>query len=210
MDVSIVISTYGDESWRELALDRAYPSALDQGAHEIVVGHDDRASIAQIRNTLAEKTSGDWLCFLDADDELHPDYVRSMQRAFRQGSRGWGEPPPLLTPAIQYVQMSGKRQPPRFWPIGDLRHDNFLIVGTLVYKELFMGVGGFEDYPHGFEDWSLWAKCWKAGAEIVQVRRAIYIAHINNNSKHRQGWRDRKWQVETHQKIQRELFPELT
>lgn len=206
MNVSIVIATYGDEAWRDLAMSRAYPSALDQGAYEIVVGHDDQATIAQVRNTLAEKTSGDWLLFLDADDELGPRYVWAMQRALRQRRGGVGAPPPLLTPAIQYVQPSGKRQAPRFWPIGDLREDNFLIVGTLVARDLFMEVGGFEDYPHGFEDWSLWAKCWKAGSEIVQVRRAIYIAHVNPNSKHRQGWRDRKWQVAMHQQIQRELF----
>lgn len=209
MNISVVISTYGDESWYQLAIDRAYPSALDQGAYEIVVGHDDEASIAQVRNTLAEKTSGDWLCFLDADDELAPRYLWAMQRALEQGRRGWGEPPPLLTPAVQYVQPRGRKQPPRFWPMGDLRQDNFLVIGTLVSRDLFMQVGGFEDYPHGFEDWSLWAKCWKAGAEIVQVKRAIYVAHVNPDSKHREGWRDRKWQVETHKRVQGELFPEM-
>ena len=53
------------------------------------------------------------------------------------------------------------------------------MVGTLVSRDLFLEVGGFEDYPHGFEDWSLWAKCWKAGAKIIQVRRAVYIAHVD-------------------------------
>lgn len=206
MNVSVVISTYGEEAWRDLAMSRAYPSALDQGAYEIVVGHDDQATIAQVRNALAEKTTGDWLCFLDADDELGPRYIWAMQRALKQRRGGDGAPPPLLTPAIQYVHISGKRQAPKFWPMGDLSKDNFLVVGTLVERNLFMEVGGFEDYPHGFEDWSLWAKCWKAGAEIIQVRRAIYIAHINPGSKHRQGWRDRKWQVAMHQQVQRELF----
>ena len=28
MKVSIVIATYGEESWRDLAMSRAYPSAL--------------------------------------------------------------------------------------------------------------------------------------------------------------------------------------
>ena len=210
MNVSIVISTYGDDEWKDLAMERAYPSALNQDAHEIIVGHDDNATIAQVRNALAEKATGDWLCFLDADDELGERFVPSMRRVYEQRRGGKRTPPPLLTPAIQYVQPSGKRQLPRFWPIGDIRTDNFLIVGTLVSTELFMGVGGFSDYPHGFEDWSLWAKCWKAGAEIIQVRRATYIAHINPNSKHRQGFRDRKWQVSMHKQVQRELFPEMT
>lgn len=205
MNCSIVIATYGAETWKALAMERAYPSALDQGAHEIIVGHDTNASIAAVRNTLAERTSGDWLCFLDADDELSPGYIKAMR-----DQKPSGDPPPLLTPAVQYVHPSKKRALPRFWPLGDLRHDNFLVVGTLVSRDLFMHVGGFSDYPHGFEDWSLWAKCWKAGAQIVQVKRAIYIAHINYHSEHRKGWRNRKWQVAMHQRVQRDLFPELS
>ena len=70
-----------------------------------------------------------------------------------------------------------------------------------------MQVGGFSDYPHGFEDWSLWAKCWKAGAQIVQVRQAIYYAYVNPLSKMRLAWRDRTQQAATHERIQRELWP---
>ena len=58
----------------------------------------------------------------------------------------------------------------------------------------------------GFEDWSLWAKAWRDGARIVKVPDAIYRYHFNRNSKHKQGWRDHKWQVETHQRVARELF----
>lgn len=207
MNISIVISTYGDEAWRDLAMSRAYPSALDQGAYEIVVGHDDHATIAEVRNALADKASGDWLCFLDADDELGTHYLGAMRRAYEQ-RRGTGEVPPLLTPAVSYVH-KGKPRPPRFPPGSDITNDNFLVVGTLVDRDLFMSVGGFEDYPHGFEDWSLWAKCWKAGAEIIQVKRAIYFAHINLESEHRQRWKIREWQVQMHEKVRKDLFPEL-
>ena len=49
-------------------------------------------------------------------------------------------------------------------------------------------------------------KCWKAGAQIVKVPEAVYIAHVNNRSKHRQAWRNRRWQLEMHRKIRAELF----
>lgn len=124
-----------------------------------------------------------------------------QERRVRDGT------PLLLTPAVSYVRKN-RRATPMFHPIGDLRSDNYLVVGTLVERDLFEKVGGFSDYPHGFEDWSLWAKCWKEGAQVVQVPLAVYIAHVNQNSKHRQGWRNRKWQVAMHERVRDELFPE--
>lgn len=149
-----------------------------------------------MRNALAANAEGDWLCFLDADDELASGYLEAMARV--------GGDNVLLTPAVQKVR-KGKRAAPTFYPEVDLMVANWLIVGTLVRRDLFERVGGFEDYPHGFEDWSLWFKCVKTGARVVRVPKAVYIQHVNPQSKHRQGWRDRKWQVATHQRVQAEL-----
>lgn len=207
MNVSILISTYGEESWRRLAEERAIPSAAREAPCEIRVLHEPEMTIAQVRNANAEQATGDWLCFLDADDELGPGYLRAMERAHQQRGRVDGTPP-LLTPAVSYVR-KGYRRPARFLPGHDLTRDNYLVIGTLVRRDLFLEVGGFCDYPHGFEDWSVWAKCWKAGAPIIQVKGAVYYAHINPRSVHRQSWKDRKWQVQMHNKIRAELFPDL-
>jgi glycosyltransferase involved in cell wall biosynthesis len=206
LDVSILIATYGDESWEALARSRALPSAQNQEPCEILIGHDPEGTIAEARNGLAERAVGEWLCFLDADDELGPGFIQAMQRVYGQRLETDGVPP-LLTPAVAYVR-NGRRQRPRFPDGNDLSKNNFLVVGTLVQRDLFHSVGGFEDYPHGFEDWSLWAKCWKAGSELVQVKQAVYIAYVNPRSKHRMQWRDRKWQDAMHKKVAAELFPE--
>jgi glycosyltransferase involved in cell wall biosynthesis len=206
VNVSVVIATYGEEHWRDLALSRAYPSAENQGAHEIVVGHDPEGTIASVRNSLAEKTTGDWLCFLDADDELGPGYLLAVARVFERAR----EPGPfLLTPAVSYWHPGRRRaNPPRFLPAVDLRYGNYLVLGTVLSRELFFQVGGFSDYPHGFEDWSLWAKSVKAGAEVRQVKRAVYIAYVNPSSKCRLSWRDKEWQVRMHEQVRRDLFSE--
>jgi glycosyltransferase involved in cell wall biosynthesis len=202
--VSVLIGTYGEDSWAELARERALPSVAE--ADEVLLRHEPAATIAEVRNALAEEATSDWLCFLDADDQFGSNYLRFMRRALER-RRGVDRVPPLLTPAVSYVR-KGRQQTPRFHVGNDLSKNNYLVVGTLVHRELFLSVGGFGDYPHGFEDWSLWAKCWKAGAEVVQVRRAVYIAYWNENSKHREAWRDRDWQVKMHEQVQRDLFPE--
>ena len=206
MNVSILIPSYGESVWQEMAETRALPSATRAGADEVLIEHDSDGTIASVRNSLAEKATGEWLCFLDADDELGPGYIQAMRRAYEQARRHDGSPL-LLTPAVSYVT-KGRPRPPRLLPIVDLSRGNYLVIGTLVQRELFLSVGGFENYPHGFEDWSLWAKCWKAGAKVVQVRRATYIAYIDPTSKHRRMWRDKDYQAAMHEKVRGELFPE--
>jgi hypothetical protein len=99
----------------------------------------------------------------------------------------------LLTPRISYV-VKGRTKPPRYWK-GDadtFKTGNWLVIGTLVQRELFMEVGGFRPFPHGLEDWNFWARCVRAGAEIRKVPSAIYIAHYNDESDHHILARDRK------------------
>jgi len=205
--ISICIATYGSDDWRELAWSRAWPSCQDQGALEVLVFHDPDGTIASVRNELASTAKGDALIYCDADDELAPGYLDAMTRAVERV----GDGPALLTPAVQQLRKNGSvRGKPVFFDRGiPLTDDNWLVIGTLIQKSLFMEVGGFEDYPHGWEDWSLWAKAWKAGAQVVKVPDAVYRYHVNPQSKHKIGWRNRKWQVETHHKVRRELFPEL-
>lgn len=205
MRVSIVIATYGEERWRDLALERAFPSAKDQGAHEIVVGHDTHLSIGPVRNVLAGKATGDWLCFLDADDELAPGYLGAMERAWEQERGNSPETTALLlTPAISQVRR-GRRSNPSFYAEMPLEEGNWLVVGTLISRDLFMEVGGFGDFPHGFEDWALWLKASRNGARIVKVRNAVYVHHVNPHSKHKRLWRNSRRQVEMHERVLAEL-----
>ena len=199
MRLTICIATYGDKEWEEMALTRALPSVKDFPC-EVLVGHDSDGTIASVRNGLAERAMGEWLCFLDADDELDAGYLAAMELAV---SRNEGKV--LLTPAVQKFNKGRIQGRPTFYPEVDLKIANWLVVGTLVQTDLFLSVGGFGEYPHGFEDWSLWAKCAKMGARVVKVPRAIYIQHINPQSKHRLGWKNRRWQVQTHQRVEAEL-----
>lgn len=202
MNVSVIVATYGDLEWKKLAWTRAAGSLVGQALHDLLLWHADGGTIAATRNDAAERAPGDWLLFLDADDELAPGYIEAMSVAVHQNLM---DPMKLYTPAVRHVK-KGRPGAPFFFDRGiSLREDNWLVVGTLVHKDLFHEVGGFGDYPHGFEDFSLWSKCFRAGAQVIKVPDAVYVYHHNPQSKHKQGWRDRKWQVETHQRVVREL-----
>ena len=204
--ISVVVTTYGDPDWQRLAHERAVPSvrAQTKQAYELIVHHELDMEIGPARNAAAEQATGDWLLFLDADDELDENYVAAMHKAIRDTD----EPLPLLQPAVIWQIRNRKTtMAPQLFPPVDLRTENFLVIGTVVRRSLFMEVKGFEDYPHGFEDWSCWAKCWKAGANVVQVPDAIYRAWANPRSKHNLLWRNKRLQREMHYRIEAELFP---
>jgi GT2 family glycosyltransferase len=86
-----------------------------------------------------------------------------------------------------------------------LRDDNWMVIGTMISRDLFWQVGGFPEYPHGFEDWAVWSKCFRLGAKIVRVPDAVYRYWHNPRSEHKRMWRDRKTQVATHLRIKAEL-----
>ena len=151
MNISVLVATYGGLEWQTLAAGRAVPSAVAANPFEVLAEHQPDGTISTSRNALGEQATGDWLLFLDADDELAPGYLDAMEAAYDGDDRA------LLTPAVKQVR-KGRPGAPFFFDRGiSLRADNWLVVGTLVHKDLFHEVGGFGDYPHGFEDFSLWS-----------------------------------------------------
>lgn len=192
MNLSGVIATFGGEEWTDLAYSRAYPSAITQepgGAHlTISVAHEAEGTLASARNAGAAAATGDWLCFLDADDELAPGFVAAMQAAEPELRAFAGDVPTkveaLLTPAVAFVRSKKAAYRSRIEPWRDLRDGNSLCIGTLVPRPLFFEVGGFREWPM-FEDWDLWQRCAIAGAKVVDVPGAVYVAYMTRRSRNR-------------------------
>lgn len=201
MKIAICISSYGDDKWSRMANERALPSALNQEADSIIIEHQPGGNIASCRNAAAKRSIADYICFLDADDELEDNYIYQIRRAIKKADR-----PQMYAPRVIYVN-KGRRSRPKYWPECELSHGNWLVIGTVVPKEDFMEVGGFEAWPHAYEDWQLFAKLWKRGIPIEKVPGAIYIAHVMPNSRNKDM--DHNKRVRTHYGIGYKLFPEI-
>jgi glycosyltransferase involved in cell wall biosynthesis len=197
----VIIASYGGDEWVDLARTRAIPSAEAQNAHEVVVVHQPDGNVASCRNEGARQATGDWLCFLDADDELAPGFLAAIERARKQHSIRRPSDRVLYTPAVSYIQ-NGRRRPPRVHREVPLSSGNWLVIGTVVSREMFFEVGGFRDWPHGLEDWDLWARIWRtADPTIVKVPRAVYVAYWNEDSKHHTLMRDRERYAEAYNRV---------
>lgn len=202
MDATVVVATYGDRSWQQLAESRAVPSALDQAP--VIRVHGD--TLHEARNTGLAQVRTPWVIHLDADDELEPGYVEAM-------ATGTAD---MRVPSVRYVTEMQKTRAPmllRVW--GHTDHDctgnclpdgNFMVIGTAVRTEILKRAGGWRDFPWS-EDWDAWIRCWKAGATIETIPEAVYRAHVRRDSRNRGA--SRQLIEETHWAIHRANFPEL-
>jgi glycosyltransferase involved in cell wall biosynthesis len=197
--VSVVIGTFGDSSWADLARERALPSALDQ-AYAV---HAHRDTLAEARNAGLASVETEWCLVLDADDELEPGYVEAM-------GRGTAD---VRGPMARYVRAGHERlwQPRVAGHTHDcaaecLRDGNWLLIGAAVRTELLRRAGGWKDYDWS-EDYSTWIRCWKAGGTFELIPDAIYRAYVRRDSRNRGATREAK--LAAHEQIHRDEFPEL-
>lgn len=164
MEVSVIVGTFGPEHWVDLANARAIPSATAEGVEVI---HRHGATIAEARNAGAAAASSEWLVFLDADDELEPGYIAAMAAA--DGD--------LRAPAVRYVTAT-EHPDPIILDGRNIDRLNPCVIGTALRRDMFDFVGGFWN-ERAWEDWSLFRRCWLAGAKLVHVPTAVYRAHVN-------------------------------
>lgn len=195
MDVTVVVATFGRSRWAELARARAIPSAEALG---VPVVHVHEETLHDARNDGLAQVDTEWVCHLDADDELEPGYFEAMAAGVAD----------VRAPAVRYVHGSRPRSAGVPKVAGHthecaaacLIYGNWLIVGSVARTELVAGVGGWRDFDWS-EDWDLWVRCYLAGASIEPVPSAIYRAHVNAKSRNRAP--DRSVKHATHQAIAR-------
>jgi glycosyltransferase involved in cell wall biosynthesis len=179
VDVTVCVGTYGDPLWSELA-GQAIRSAEAEG---VPVVHCDGIDLADARNGALVSVRTEWVCFLDADDELEPGYLDAM-------SAGSAD---IRVPRVRYV--TPKRTPKPISPrvAGHQHHDcspdclafgNYIVIGAWAPTRLLRDVGGFRDFEWS-EDWDLWVRCWQAGATIETIPDAVYRAHVRRDSRNR-------------------------
>lgn len=179
MEVTVVVATFGDEAWADLAQCRAIPSAKALG---VPVIHEHAETLHEARNAGLWMVDTENVCHLDADDELEPGYFDHM-------AKGTAD---LRAPSVRYVR--GRRADPPVVPrvaghhhactAECLPYGNWLVIGTVIQTDIARMVGGWRDFDWS-EDWDLWVRCWQAGATIEAIPAAVYRAHVRPDSRNR-------------------------
>lgn len=205
IDCSIVISTFGNFKWQLQAQERAIPSAKSFGVPVYYnhVGADKSLHVA--RNMGLSQVKTEFVCHLDADDELAPGFFEHMSTV-----DGDLRPPSVnhvhqrMTFMPRVVGLKGVHQ---HVCVGECLTDgNWLVVGTVARTELLKKVGGWKEWGN-WEDWELWLRCWVAGATITPVPNAVYMDYETPQGRNRSNTREEDARI--YHEIRRANLPHL-
>ncbi len=206
MLISVVIPLYNKEKYIIRAIDSVLAQTytefevivVDDGSTDnsanLVKKVDDlrvklilqtNGGVSLARNIGVNNADGDWVAFLDADDEYEPDFLQEtvnflvkyheaglsfVGTNYYLGSRDCkARSEKLGTGVYDYFQLFGNQRSPNNSST------------TIVKKSTFFEIGGFPEGVRNFEDWITWFKLACAG-NFGYISRALGLYHYVDGS----------------------------
>jgi len=132
------------------------------------------------RNAGVAEARSDWIAFLDQDDRWQPQHLAALLTAVGNGTErtGWAYCDVSVTDAAgRLVEPSLLRRRPGRHPKRTieecLAHDMFVLPSaSLVSRQTFLSIGGFDERLSGYEDDDLFLRLMCAGFHGLHVAEA--------------------------------------
>lgn len=162
----IVINDGTDEPYSIMVLNK-----MKQLYKERVKFIDQRnRGVSAARNNGIKASSGDYVCCLDADDKIEPDYIKKAIVGF-----SCDEKPDIVT---CWIRLIGERH--EILKIFDFNPVKVLAFGgiplsSVIKKTVWEKVGGYGQYMDGYEDWEFWVKAISHGFKWKLIEEPLII-----------------------------------
>ena len=176
------------EAWEVLVVDdgseepiqsKLVPLLSEPVACSIRYLRQANAGLSAARNAGIREASGEWCHFIDDDDTILPSFYQEMlkssnpggvdlvlsQSSFFGGSKLAFEVVSSPHVAAQLV-------------VGNVVHVN----AVLVRRDLLFRAGLFDEKLNGLEDWDMWLRCLREGAQLAVVQKRLARVRIHTGS----------------------------
>lgn len=155
----------------------------------------ENGGLSSARNAGIKTASGSLLLPLDADDKIHPDYIKLAVDAFIKNP----DLDVVYCKAYFFGEKTGEwlLEP---YSYEKLLHNNMIFCSAVFKKQKFANTSGYnENLKNGFEDWDLWIRMLKPVSQIVQLTETLFYYRIKKESMFQlliEGdYRQTKWDV---------------
>ncbi len=161
-----------DDASGDTALTRHLESLAARDPRIKVVSRAENGNISRATNSAAELATGDFLLFLDQDDELAPDALGEIVLALA------AEPEAdLLYTDDDKVDVDGHRYAPQFkpdWSPELLLSYMYFSHAFVVRRTLFAALGGFRAGFEGSQDYDFALRASERAQRVVHVPLVLY------------------------------------
>lgn len=205
LKVSVIIPFYKNA----LTIERALHSILNQSSpvSEIVIVNDDspdrealievlkrfpevklvnnttNKGLAYSRNNGVLNSTGDVLCFLDADDEVHPQKIEIQLKLLTSKN--------AITCNNKVISNSSETYLNRLYTPDSFRYrifktpylvayrNNLTGAGMMISRDLFEAIGGYDEDLRSAEDYDLWLRLLEVNIQVVLIQLPLYMWYFN-------------------------------
>jgi hypothetical protein len=133
-----------------------------------VIHNDSNLGVSESRNRGASVARGQYLAFLDADDEMADGWLKATITAMRQHPRAG-----IAYTGLMLVSHNARRQADWPPPVADqqslLKCLNTVPTCCLIRKEAFIRAGGYRRRFEPTEDGELWTRIAECGYDVVSA-----------------------------------------
>ncbi|GEL12392.1 hypothetical protein SAMN05192550_2257 [Flavobacterium glycines] len=136
--------------------------------------YKENGGLPSARNKGIQKAKGEFIVALDADDILHPDYLRKLVPVLHTDKNLAivGCYSKFFIDKVANVVHDLK---PKGNNYRDLMYQNHLVATSLYRKKCWEEVGGYdESMKKGFEDWEFWLNITKRGWQFQFVEEFLF------------------------------------
>lgn len=139
----------------------------------------DNCGLPSARNTAIRASTGRYICPLDADDMLHPEYLEKTVNVLEADQE---EIFGFVTTDYRFFEGQDRKGVPKDYDPILLAVENCIPVTSLFRKKCWEMIGGYEETLSGYQDWNLWIQIVAKGFQWKVIREELFFYRDRSGS----------------------------